>query len=601
MGTPGMWQGQPNWPPAGGFGDPAAQYPPQYQPMPPPMPRPSPLAVVPRGDLLLDAACALAVIVVLVLPWNVVSRGFSRVEVIVSLVLVLVALGLPYLSRMNLFGPGWGPAQVRITKILLAAPLALCAAGYFVADAVLGTIAGQATQYATASGAWLGLATAALAAAPRRSDLIDPAAPTSSRLWATLSSLVGVLMVAVAALSVAVVAVGVYRERAATIELRALVIWPAAQAILLGLWVLALFLVIRRATRGDESARLVVGAAGAGALVWTLLNGFVAFSAGGVESVLLPYSAVALTMVAAVVAGSPSLAVAQARSDAQVWFTAAAGCCRLIVVANVLLLAQVVIAVLLTGALSAVVFTTAVCAGLGAVAADWARQSVTLGAVSARTPILAAAGVQALGGVILMVVTGQSSNSWEAVTAPQLIATVALSTAAAAFVLLPTPVRALFPSRTAPPGYPVAPQGFGVPPAQDYPAQNYPAQGYPTPDTVAQPDLSAPTVYTPTQPGAPTVYDPVGPLSPTAVSPTPASDAGITTPVPSLQKNDGPKPTERAADPGTPAQDLWELARSDQSVWPFLAANPAAPPDLLAWLGQSTDPAVRASLRARGL
>lgn len=578
MGTPGNWQGQPSWPPsypaqgypAQGYPDTGAQYqtpyPPQYQPMPPPMPRPSPFAGVPRTDLLLDGSCVVALIMVLVFPWNVVGRGYNRIEVIVSLVLALVALVLPYVSRMGMFGPAWGPAQVRRTKIVLAAPLALCAAGYFVADAALGVIDGQATQYAPAAGAWIAVAAATLTAVPRRSDLIDPAAPATARLWGAGLTAAGVAMLVGAVLAVLAVSVGVYRARATAIEVRALVVWPAAQAILLALWVLAVFFVVRRAARADEAARLTLGATGAGALVWAILSGFIQFGSGSTESVHLPFAAIALTMIVAVVALAPSLANPQARLDARVWLAAAGGALKLIVVVNVLLLAQVVIAVLLTGALTAVVFTTAACAGLGAIAADWARHQLSLGALAARLPVVAAASLQAFCGLILIVLTGHSSNSWETITAPQVIATAALPAAAAAFLLLPAPVRALYPSPAPPPMYP-------------YPAPPNPAPVDPTPATVYTPIIS---------PADPTVYTTLPPVEPTVVTPL-------------LAKPEAPKATERAANPATPTQELWELAHADQSVWPFLAANPAAPPDLLSWLAQSTDPDVRASLRARGL
>lgn len=520
MGTPGSWQGQPNWPPGQGYPDPAMSYPavPQYQPQyapaqfqpaPPPMPRPSPFAGVPRVDWALDATALVGLILVLVFPWNVVSRGYHRIEVIVSLVLVSVALLLPYLSRMGLFGPRWGPAQVRLTKILLAAPLALCAIGYFVADAALGVIDGQATQYAPAAGAWIAGAVAALTAVPRRSDLIDPAAPGTARLWSAGLSAAGIAMVAVAVLAIVGVSVGIYRARASAIELRALVVWPAAQAILLALWVVAVYAVVRRATRSDESARLTLGAVGAGASAWAILSGFIQFGSGSTESVHLPFGAIALTMVVAIIALAPSLVNAQARLDPQVWLRAAGGVLTLIIVADVLLLAQVVIAVLLTGALTAVVFTTAVCAGIGAIVADWARHQLSLGALAARLPVVAAASAQAFGGLILMVLTGGSSNSWETITAPQVIATVALPAAAAAFLLLPRPVRALYPTPVPVPMYPDP--GAQAP---------YPAPSEPTQTIYPGPVAPAPTVVTP----MPTVVTPT-PASPTVSFPSPHKPA----------------------------------------------------------------------------
>ncbi|TFD71904.1 hypothetical protein [Cryobacterium sp. Hb1] len=56
-----------------------------------------------------------------------------------------------------------------------------------------------------------------------------------------------------------------------------------------------------------------------------------------------------------------------------------------------------------------------------------------------------------------------------------------------------------------------------------------------------------------------------------------------------------------AADPNTSAAKFYDLAQNHPEVWPQLAGNRSAYPDLLAWLAQSPDPLVQQALRARGL
>jgi len=56
-----------------------------------------------------------------------------------------------------------------------------------------------------------------------------------------------------------------------------------------------------------------------------------------------------------------------------------------------------------------------------------------------------------------------------------------------------------------------------------------------------------------------------------------------------------------ASDPDATAEKLFELARDREDLWPLIAGNPAAYPDLLTWFAGSDDPAVQAALRARGL
>jgi hypothetical protein len=382
-----------------GFPGSGGPYVPDYYQQPPQrMPRPSPFAGVPRSDFALDAASVAALVATLLMPWTVAGPGYSRVEVIVCVVLGVCAVTLPYLSRINLFGPSWTPAKLRVAKLIAAAPLGLCAATYFIIDAISGALNGGVTSFAPAPGAWIGTAGAVLAALPRRSDLIDAHTQGSARLWRTVLSGTCVVLVSCAGLALLAALFNVYRSLSAVLELRALLLLPVIHTLLLGVWVIAVWRVGRQAARGDAAQRLVLAAAGVGALTWAILAGVGQFAFGTAESLHLPFGGFTLTMVAGLVAVSPSLTPPGQQLDAQVWLAAVRSVLALVLIADVLLLAQVVVNLALTGALTAAVFSTAGCAGVGAVATDWARQHVALNPGACRIQVLIAAVVQAATG-----------------------------------------------------------------------------------------------------------------------------------------------------------------------------------------------------------
>lgn len=466
---PGYPQTYQQQPPVG------SAYPPGYFPPPQRPPRPSPFAGVSRVDGALDAVAVVALVATLLLPWTAAGRGYSRPEVIVGVALGLCAITLSYLSRMALFGQSWTPAKLRVAKLVTSAPLALCAATYFIIDAILGTIDGGVTEYAPAPGAWIATAAAALAAVPRRADLIDNATQRSTRLWAAVLFASSVALIVCVALALILVVVTTYRSLSTVYELRTLVVLPTIQTVVFGIWAVAIWRVARQATRGVTAARFALGAAGVGALTWAILAAVGRFTLGSAESLHLPFGGFTLTMVVAVVALAPSLTSQEDRSDPQMWLGAVRSVLGLVLVANILLLVQLVVNVTLTGALSFSVFATAGCAGIGAIAADWARQLITINPLQSRTPVLIAAAVQAVAGVALIVVIGLSASTWEAVTGPQVIAALALPASAAAFVTLPRPMRAFFPASVPrqpipqagwpPTTMPPPPAGMPAPPA----------------------------------------------------------------------------------------------------------------------------------------
>lgn len=435
---PSQPYGQP--PPYG----PGTPYPPQYQP-PQRIPRPSPFAGVPHGDIALDGAVIIGLLATLLLPWTATQKGYSRPEVIAGCLLGLGAVALPYLNRARIVGSTWTPAKRRAAKLIAAAPLGICAVIYFLVDAIVGVVSGGPTTFALAPGAWIGAAVSVLAALPRYSDLVD-GGPESARRWGSALTVLRAALLVCAALALVGVLLGTYRSLNEVFELRALIVRPVVQAVLLGVWVIAVWNVARAAARGDTAGRLVLGAAGAGALLWALLLGIGRWDLGAAESLHLPFGGFALTMVVALVALSPSLRLPGEQFDGQTWLRAARGALVLAIIADILLVARVIADVTMTGALTLVVYATVIGAGLGAIAADWARQQVTRNPARSRGPVLIASTVQFLAGVVPIVLAYGSANPWEIATGPQVIAALALPAASAAFVTLPKSIRSFFPT-----------------------------------------------------------------------------------------------------------------------------------------------------------
>jgi len=135
--------------------------------------------------------------------------------------------------------------------------------------------------------------------------------------------------------------------------------------------------------------------------------------------------------------------------------------------------------------------------------------------------------------------------------------------------------------------------------------------------TYARPQSAAAPAVDPTPPDAPVVLgEPVEPSAPAApesdrptevLSPADA-DAAPTSVFAAPAEQPAEPATEvldpaaaEASDPDATAEKLFELARDREDLWPLIAGNPAAYPDLLTWFAGSDDPAVQAALRARGL
>ena len=214
--APQGWPAQPGGP--GAYAPPHAQHQGQQQwggptgpvsqaPQRPPraVPLVNPFLGVPVADFVKDGAAALALLVALGQPWDWSSDANDHWWVVISLLLALVGLGVPYLMASRAV-PTFTPQASLVTKLLLAAPLLVSTLVALVMD--LTTIGddsflGAFGSYASYDGGMglaiaLGLGGAALMAQPRRHE--EATGLLAEQAWRTaaLAAAVAALVVSVA-------------------------------------------------------------------------------------------------------------------------------------------------------------------------------------------------------------------------------------------------------------------------------------------------------------------------------------------------------------------------------------------------------------------
>lgn len=186
---------------------------PQAGMSPPGMPVPSPAVVPPReplanpfagmpiGDYVRDAGAIVCLLSAFGMAWDSTSDGSDHWWVVISALLSLISLAVPYVVKANLV-PGLGPDAGMLVKLGLNAPVALSVVAAAVADVLQGTGDGGGIGFGVAV-----IATgAALAVQPRDAD--RPAALAGDALWWKAACVAGVatVMLMVAALLAAAVA-----------------------------------------------------------------------------------------------------------------------------------------------------------------------------------------------------------------------------------------------------------------------------------------------------------------------------------------------------------------------------------------------------------
>jgi hypothetical protein len=270
----------------------------------------SPFANIAAADYVRDAVAALALLVSLALPWNLLDRSADRVEVVLAVALSLASLSLPYLARFGVLPVTWTVHSTRRARLLAGLPLAVIGLIHLVLDLRGGTGVG--------TGLGLALAGAALAATPRDSEL-GPIEQDGAvvRRWRLGLAGVGILI------AVGAVVATLLAELAEDATLGDRLLAPVWLVLALGM----AWLLVGGTVRHDRPSRLVLVAVG---IVLALL--FV-FTAGGVltgmESMRPGVTdpsrfGLVLLPLAAAIAGSPAVR-RDPEADAEVSTERAAG------------------------------------------------------------------------------------------------------------------------------------------------------------------------------------------------------------------------------------------------------------------------------------
>jgi hypothetical protein len=185
---PGPGQSQPSWrqpPPQQTWG--AAPYGSQRQ-------LANPFEGVPVTDYLRDAVALVALFVSLGLPWDAREETGGRWWAVISVLVLVAAVALPYLGKARLV-PGWGPREIRVVKLLALVPL-----GASVLAAVVNELVNidDFSEGGLGSGLALAVGGGLLAVQPRAADE-DPGHREDTRWWAaTRVAAVVALLLAVA-------------------------------------------------------------------------------------------------------------------------------------------------------------------------------------------------------------------------------------------------------------------------------------------------------------------------------------------------------------------------------------------------------------------
>ncbi len=488
----GQWGAVPTQQfPGGGAGP----VPPYAAPPPPGVPGPAPRAVptvnpfvgTPASDFVKDAAVLLLVFLSLGAPWSTQYLLVERWWAVVSLLVSLVGLAVPYVVASRVV-PTLTPLASQGIKAALAAPYVLSVLVALVGDLL--TIGDESAAYGLGAGLAGGLAAVLLMVQPRACE--EALGPIADGAWrAGTLILVGVTMGATVLTTIGYLVVFGW-ERYALAYLAVAPLWP-----LVTLAVAAAALVARR-----PAGRRVVAT-----VAWSVVTVALVASIGddvwerGFDTWFTPAPGVWLLALVAAAAVSRGVVRSHGTVDAvQGWvdtsrtalgasaagfFAAAVAQLLGMIVSESFRAAPIISALLM--------LVCAVAAGVAALLGS---------SISARVLVTTAAGVVALLGVVLMVVRQESGDSvfefspWSVTTA------FALPALAVWSVWGPASVRALAP-QAAPVAWGAPPDAYASPPV----AGPYDPRGHSAPQ-------GSPAPYGPpgTPPGAPN--PPFGPPPP---------------------------------------------------------------------------------------
>lgn len=155
----------------------------------------NPFAGVPISDYLRDAGAVVLLLSALALPWDWNGDASDRWWVVLSLLVALVAVGLPYVVASGVV-PGWTRAHVRLGKLLAVVPFLVSLLVVLLNELVN---VGNDFEGGVGVGVAVGLAGVLLALQPRHLDE-DPALPVDG-LWRQGVAVLGFASVVVAVLT----------------------------------------------------------------------------------------------------------------------------------------------------------------------------------------------------------------------------------------------------------------------------------------------------------------------------------------------------------------------------------------------------------------
>lgn len=355
----------------------------------------SPFAGIPVSDYVRDGVAALLLLVSLALPWDVSSRASDKIEVVLLTILSLLTLALPYLARTGVLPTTWTVHTTRKVRLLANAPYVLLVLVYLVVDVVGGGDLADGWG-GVGSAAALGLAGALLAAQPRESELgpQDQDRAVTDRWLQALLALAALLALTVL-LTVILTATGTRLGGALFVLL----------VIVAAVFVLALAGLPTYGTwRRSEAARLTLVGLGVMLAVGFVLgsgnNGLVT-----IESTHGGRFGLVLVPALAAVAAAPAVHRAMAAADpVTTWVRVAVNALDLVLVVAGYVAVSAVLT-LADGARGVPVVLAVVVGVLAAAVAFVARRSLARDAATGRPLALGGAGVVALLGIVLLVVT----------------------------------------------------------------------------------------------------------------------------------------------------------------------------------------------------
>jgi len=501
---------------------------------------PNPFAGIPVADYVRDGAALLLLLLSLAMPWQGGKDATDVIAVVLLTLLSVLSLGVTYLGRARVFGPGVTGAQVALIRAAANAPYAILVIVYVIMD-----IAKDDSRGIGAAAAF-GLAGAALAGMPRtfESDasplgnlqrvVMRGATVGFAGLW-TLFSLIALFFY--------------FKEDHDY--------WPGA-LVLSGVVILLVFIVgfgllAFGLLKASEVGRIVAVAAGSILLGTIIVDWFSDWdiSNNGVEWMRhggLP--ALGLLTLGVLASSHVVKATSNAVDAAQKWVSAAV---VLLAVGAALALVKIITTVLFLladlgypgGKSAALIVVSLLMVAVSGGAAFLARTAYG----KQKLLVLVGTGFVLILGIVAVVI----QNSIDSAIRIDIAHAFGIPIAVVIMLLAPKSVRTAF-------------------------------GGIPLPAAVSATAAPAAAAAAPPAPPAPTA-------APAAAAPPPPAPAAPAAPA-------HPRAAE-AADPSTSAAALYEIATTIPELRATVAANPSAYPDLLDWLGKLGDPEVNAAIAAR--